>query len=61
MEDPECKADEAGCEAKKKGAAEKVEELEKEKDAIHADLKKLDNDLVKIVEKIPEKCKSMRL
>ena len=38
-----------------------MEELEEEKETIHADLKKLEGDLLKIVEKIPEKCKSMRL
>lgn len=38
-----------------------MDKLEKKKEAEHAKLKKLEEQLMKVAENIPEKCKSVRL
>ena len=59
--DPKCEADEAGCKSRVGKPAEEVEKKEKEKERLHEEMKKLEEEQKKIVEKIPEKCKKMRL
>ena len=60
MPDPACEAQEAECKGKKRDEAEKMAEKEKKQESTHADLKKVAGKMLKAVEGIPEKCKTMR-